>query len=73
MKILISFGQDHVHYINDKTFDHNCLAIIEGENWNDCRDKAHRYFNGKFCTDYPIEKLNDPNFMKWYYRGGIEV
>lgn len=73
MKLLISFGQIHVHSIGGTTFDKDCLALIEGEDYEDCRKKATEEFKGIFATDYPIEKQDDPNFMKFFPRGVIKL
>jgi hypothetical protein len=31
MKTYVTFGQDHAHAVNGKTFDKDCVAIIHSE------------------------------------------
>ena len=38
------FGQTHVHSINGKTFDKDCVAVIEAEDAHTGRELAHIYF-----------------------------
>ena len=67
MKTFVTFGQEHIHHINGKTFDKDCVAIVEGD-----RAKVFEIFAGKFCFEYPEDRWNDSS-MKYYPRGYIEV
>ena len=71
MKLYISFGQGHVHTINGLTFDKDCIAVIEGEDYQECRSKAFKYFGGKFCLSYSEEDLLGK--MHYFPRGFINV
>ena len=67
MKTFVTFGQGHVHKINDTVFDKDCVAIVEGD-----REKVFEIFGPKFCFEYPEEYWDDAK-MKYYPRGYIVV
>ena len=71
-KYYITFGQIHVHSVNGKTFDKDCVAEIEGESRGDAHTKAMEIFDGKFhqCV---TEKECDAEFMSYFPRGIIKV
>lgn len=52
MKIYISFGQSHVHGVNKKIFDKDCLCEIECNDFNEGREKAFSAFGPKFHNSY---------------------
>jgi hypothetical protein len=68
MKVYITFGQIHVHSVNGKTFDKNCVAVIECSSYSDGREKAFGYFLDKWHNCY-----EDEPEMFWFPRGLIEV
>jgi len=68
MKFYITFGQVHVHSVNGKTFDKDCVAVINGETAEQCDKMAFDLFKGKFHQHTP--ELPD---MSYYPRGLIEV
>jgi hypothetical protein len=72
MKIYISFGQTHVHSVNGKKFDKDCLAEIECSDYEDGRKKAFEYFGPKFFTSYTKEQV-DGNRLSFFPRGVIPV
>lgn len=72
MKIIITFGSNHNHEIDEKIFNKDTIAIVEGENYSECRQKAFDAFGPKFCTDYNIVKLEDENFMR-FFKEAIEL
>jgi len=72
MKIYVTFGQVHVHSVNGKTFDKDCVAIFEAKDYSDGRKKAFEYFGSKFFTTY-LAKDVSPDFMNFFPRGIIEV
>jgi hypothetical protein len=65
----VTFGQVHVHSINGKTFDKDCVALIKADNSGRGRDRAMEIFKGSFFTTY---SPNPPD-MEWFPRGIIEV
>ena len=71
-KTYITFGQDHVHRVNGKTFDCDSVAVIESEGPQEGRDKAFELFGPKFCFEYP-EVHWDASQLKWFPRGLINV
>ena len=70
MKVYVTFGFAHIHNVNGKVFNHNCVAEIDADDYFAGREKAFELFGPKFCTTY--HKLEDVN-MKYYPRGLINV
>lgn len=68
MKIYITFGQIHVHSINGKTLDKDCVAVIEAETHEKGRKIAMDIFDGVFH-----QSLNEPPDMSFFPRGLIEI
>jgi hypothetical protein len=67
MKTFVTFGQGHTHRVNGKTFDCDCIAVVDGD-----RAKVFEIFGPKFCFEYPEENW-DEGKMKFFPRGYIEV
>jgi hypothetical protein len=67
VKTFVTFGQVHTHSINGKTFDKNCVAIVNGD-----RDKVFEIFGEKFSFEYSEDSWNE-DWMKYYPRGYITV
>ena len=63
----VTFGQDHVHQINGKIFDKDCVALVNGD-----REKVFEIFGKRFCFEYPEEHFEKIG-MKHFPRGIIEV
>ena len=72
MKIYVTFGQAHTHRINNKTFDCDCVAVLEDESPTKGREKVFETFGTKFCFEYP-EQFFDHSTMKHFPRGFINV
>ncbi|KKN23553.1 hypothetical protein LCGC14_0903680 [marine sediment metagenome] len=72
MKIYVTFGQEHTHTVNGITLDKDCVTVIEGNTYKECRNKAFEMFDGVFATVY-LEKEVDEEFMRFFPRGFIEV
>ena len=70
MKTYVTFGQVHVHSVNGKTFDKDCVAVIEADNAVEGRAKAFEYFGRKFCVEYPEDRF-DFDLMRFFPRGFI--
>lgn len=67
MKTYVTFGQNHTHRINGKTFDRDCVAVVNGD-----RETVFELFGPKFCFEYP-ENYWDEDTLKYFPRGYIEV
>jgi len=67
MKTFVTFGQDHIHEVNGKTIDKDCVAVVYGD-----RDKVFEIFGPKFCFEYPEDRWDDEK-MKYFPRGYIEI
>ena len=72
MKTYITFGQAHIHKINNKIFDKDCIAVIECNTPEEGRKKAFEIFGTKFCFEYP-ESYFDHSKMNFFPRGYIKV
>lgn len=66
-KTYITFGQIHVHSVDGKTFDKDCVAVV-----NLPEEKARAVFWPKFHNSYTEEQF-DPEIMQYYPRGLIEL
>lgn len=69
-KYWISFGQTHVHSVNGKTFDKDCLAEVEAHHIGFARDLAIKYFELKWANIY--DEL-EPDLLEYFPRGVIKV
>ena len=64
-KTYITFGQVHVHNINGKTFDRNCVAEVDLP-----EEEARAIFMPTFCFSYTdLEKID----MSYFPRGIIQL
>ncbi len=70
MKIYITFGQIHVHSVNGRTFDKDCVAVINAKSENEGRKLAFEYFGDKWFTSYTDLISCD---LKYFPRGLIYV
>ena len=66
-KFYVTFGQVHVHSVNGKTFDKNCVAEIESENMNEAHTLAMEIFKGVF------HRVQTEPHLEYYPRGIIKV
>jgi hypothetical protein len=70
-KLFVTFGQIHVHSVNGKTFDKDCVAVIYCNDESHGRALAFEYFGNKwhhgYFNTYPV------GMMEYFPRGFIEV
>lgn len=69
MTTYVTFGQDHVHHVNGKTFDKDCVAVLQSLNAAQGRALAFELFDSKFCFEY----FDKPPKMEYFPRGLIDV
>ena len=67
-KYYFTFGQTHVHSINGKTFDKDCVVEIEADGSDKARTKMFEVFGPKWAMQY--DEL--PN-MEFYPRGRMKI
>ena len=67
-KTYVTFGQDHTHSVNGKTFDKDCVAVIECNDRNHGRALAFELFDVKFCFEYHEPEF-DPKSLRFFPRG----
>ncbi|KKN24332.1 hypothetical protein LCGC14_0895960 [marine sediment metagenome] len=65
MTTYITFGQIHVHSINGKTFDKDCVAVVDLP-----EDEARALFMPKFHNSFTDKSQVD---ISYYPRGFIHV
>ena len=68
MKVYITFEQIHTHSINGKTFDKNCIGVLEADNVVDGYCRAMNLFNKQFHR-----ALGEKPDMSYFPRGLIEL
>ena len=75
MKVYITFGQDHVHHVNGKTLDKDCIGAVECASYAQGRKWAMDWFNAKFHNCYDEDYFNEhrDEILPYYSRGVIDV
>lgn len=71
-KHYVTLGQIHIHRINGKVLDKDCVVRFDADNANHGRQKALEYFGQDFFTDYH-ENVWDENKLKFFPRGYIDL
>ena len=69
MKTYVTFGQTHVHHIDGKIFDKDCVAVIPAESPEEGRRKAFALFGPTFCFEF----YDMPPNMEYFPRGFVEI
>ena len=70
---IITFGQNHVHRVDNKTFDCDCVCQIDAIDHTQARAIAFRVFDGKFCFTYEKEMWLENGHPEYYPRGIIKL
>lgn len=68
----VTFGQEHVHSIDGKTLDKDCVASYEAANWKEGRERAFDLFGVKFCFEYHDKDFNHDDLV-YFPRGIINI
>lgn len=63
MNIYITFGQEHVHNVNNKIFNKDTIAKINCLSYGHGRKKAFKLFGSKFATSYTKEEIDNKLFL----------
>ena len=72
-RFIFTFGQNHVHEVDDIVLDKDCVAVIEAENHSVAREIAWVLFGPKFRTSYSEEAFDNGNCIKYFPRGKVEL
>ncbi len=72
-KMFVTFGQVHLHRFNNKTFDKDCVAVIECDSYDQGRLKAQELFGMKFCFTYYDTEWAEADNLHYYPRGYVFV
>jgi len=70
-KYYITFGQNHAHSVNGKTFDKDCVAEIKAETSWEAHKQAMDIFDKKFHNCHEESELE--RVIQYYPRGIIKV
>lgn len=70
--IYITFGQIHVHRVNNITFDKDSIAKINCSSYADGREKAFKFFGAKWHNCYIEEDITD-KVLSYFPRGILEA
>ncbi len=73
MKVFITFGQVHVHTINDVFLDKDCVACFLSQHTDpyEAREEIFKLLEGEFHQTY-FDELPD-DILHHYPRGVVEV
>lgn len=69
MKTYFTFGQVHIHKIDNHTLDKDCVIEVEGHSEDDCRSKVYNAIGDKWAFSYP----DTPPPMHYFPRGIIKL
>jgi len=69
----VTFGQVHEHWIDDKWFNKDCVAVIECKDATDGRTKAMSAFGKEFCFTHFEADFDQARLDQFYPRGLIEL
>ena len=72
MKTYITFGQVHIHRVNNKTFDKDTVAVINHSTDRCGRDVAFELFGDKFHNEYS-ENTWSEDLLDYFPKGLVEV
>lgn len=70
---IVTFGQVHVHSVNGKTFDKDCVAEILAEDMGMARLIAVEHFGDKFCFMHTLEHFKSSGMAAYFPRGIITL
>ena len=71
-KTYVTLGQNHMHRINGKVIDKDCVAVIECSDAQEGRKIAFELFGPQWCFEYHESQWKASN-LKYFPRGYIEV
>lgn len=72
MRHFVTFGQEHVHRINDQTLDAHCVACFTADDVAAGRARAFELFGPQFCFHYTEEEF-DWESLRFFPRGIIDL
>ena len=72
MKTYITFGQVHIHKIQERIIDKDCVVVITTNSAREGRERAFELFGSAFSFEYP-EKYWDESKMRYFPRGYIHI
>lgn len=72
MNTYITFGQTHVHRVNGKTFDKDCVAVMEDVGL-DSFTAISEVFGQKWSREFGELEWDEKTQLLYYPRGYIHV
>lgn len=70
---IITFGQEHLHRVNGKVIDKDCVVSITAINMLEARTKAFELFGDKWCFCYEEGDFIYKGSIKYFPRGVIKL
>lgn len=66
-----TFGQVHAHSINGKTFDKDCVAVVQEDNEEGARRYVREATNNQYHESFDIKRFTKKEDMMRYYPRGL--
>ncbi len=69
----LTFGQTHTHRVTNHTLDKDCVVKFQAATYDDARRVCFERFGPKWCFLYEEGKDWNPDHLKYFPRGIIEL
>ena len=73
MNHYFTFGQSHVHRIQGKTIDCDCVARVKADTHEEARNFIFMETEGRFCFSYDDSSWSEEEQMPYFPRGYIDL
>jgi len=71
-KFFITLGQGHIHRVNGKIYDKDCLVVVYAEDEGSARQRVFEVFGDKWAFSYAEHQV-DSRMRGFFPRGEIEL
>lgn len=72
-RFIITFGQVHSHRVNNRTFDRDCVAVINSDSEEEARKIAFSLFGDKWHESIPEAQYDEEGLGVYFPRGKVEA
>lgn len=69
----VTFGQEHTHRINNKTYDCDSVLLVQAENEISARIELNKMFSGKWSSIYTEEFYWKKEMNNYFPRGILNL
>ena len=66
---IVTFGQSHMHTINDYFLDHDIVLVVPGYSYGEVRKRVWEMFDDQFAFMYDAIDFEKMNNIKYFPRG----